>query len=43
MADLIEDAALSRELQRRTRIVGGAAQSLPMHGTFIDKYCRAMN
>ena len=41
MADLIEDAVLSRELQRRARIVAGAAQSLPTHGTFIDKYCRA--
>lgn len=41
MADLIEDAALSRELQRRARIVAGAAQSLPMHGAFIDKYCKA--
>lgn len=42
MADLIEDAALTRELQRRARIVAGAAQSLPMHGTFIDRYCRAV-
>ncbi|HEX5461184.1 MAG TPA: tryptophan halogenase family protein [Steroidobacteraceae bacterium] len=41
MADLIEEAALSRELQRRGRIVAGAAQSLPLHGAFIDKYCRA--
>jgi tryptophan 7-halogenase len=41
MADLIEGAALSRELQRRARIVGSAAQSLPAHGAFIDKYCRA--
>jgi tryptophan halogenase len=41
MADLIEEAALNRELQRRARIVAGAAQSLPMHGAFIDKYCRA--
>jgi tryptophan halogenase len=41
MADLIEDADLSRELQRRARIVAGAAQSLPMHGAFIDRYCRA--
>jgi tryptophan halogenase len=43
MADLIDPAALSRELQRRARIVGGAAQSLPRHGAFIDKYCRAAN
>jgi tryptophan 7-halogenase len=41
MADLIELGASNRELQRRARIVGGAAQSLPMHGNFIDKYCRA--
>jgi len=41
MVALIEKAALSRELQRRARIVGGAAQSLPIHGAFIDKYCRA--
>ncbi len=41
MADLIEEAALRRELQRRTRIVTGAAQTLPTHGAFIDKYCRA--
>jgi tryptophan halogenase len=41
MADLIEEAASSRELQRRARIVAGAAQSLPTHGAFIDKYCRA--
>ena len=42
MADLIDDAALSRELQRRARIVGAAAQSLPTHGAFIDRYCRAV-
>lgn len=42
MADLIDDAAVSRELQRRARIVAGAAQSLPMHGAFIDQYCRAV-
>jgi tryptophan 7-halogenase len=41
MADLIEEAALSRELERRTRIVTGAAQSLSKHNAFIDKYCRA--
>ncbi|HEX4268457.1 MAG TPA: tryptophan halogenase family protein [Steroidobacteraceae bacterium] len=41
MADLIEEAGLSRELQRRARIVSGAAQSLPKHGTFIDTHCRA--
>jgi tryptophan 7-halogenase len=41
MADLIEEAALRRELQRRTRIINGAAQSLPKHGTFIDTHCRA--
>ena len=41
MADLIEEAVLSRELQRRARIVSGAAQSLPRHGTFIDTHCRA--
>lgn len=41
MADLIDEAALVRELPRRARIVAGAAQSLPVHGTFIDKYCRA--
>ena len=41
MADLIDEAALSRELQRRARIVAAAAQSLPMHGAFIEKYCRA--
>ena len=41
MADLIEEPALSRELERRARIVAGAAHSLPMHGAFIDRYCRA--
>lgn len=41
MADHIDEAALSRELQRRARIVAGAAQSMPMHGAFIDKHCRA--
>ena len=41
MADLIEPAALKRELERRARIVSGAAQSLPKHGAFIDQYCRA--
>jgi tryptophan halogenase len=41
MGDLIEEAALRRELERRARIVTGAAQSLPMHGAFIDKHCRA--
>jgi tryptophan halogenase len=40
MGDLIEAAALKRELERRTRIVTGAAQSLPLHSAFIDKYCR---
>lgn len=41
MADLIDEATLRRELERRTRIVTGAAQSLSTHGAFIDKYCRA--
>ena len=41
MADLIEEGALAHELQRRARLVQGAAQSLPMHGSFIDRYCRA--
>ncbi len=41
MADLIGEAAVGRELQRRARIVAGAAQSLPMHGAFIDRHCRA--
>lgn len=41
MATLIEDTTLSREVQRRARLVRGAAQSLPMHGSFIDKYCKA--
>jgi tryptophan 7-halogenase len=41
MADLIEEAALRRELERRARLVGGAAQSLPKHGRFIDTHCRA--
>jgi tryptophan halogenase len=41
MANLIEEGALTRELERRARLVKGAAQSLPMHGSFIDKYCRA--
>jgi len=40
MADLIEEAAARRELERRTRIVMGAAQSLPTHGAFINQYCR---
>jgi len=42
MADLIGEATVSRELQRRARIVAGAAQSLPMHGAFIDRHCRAV-
>ena len=41
MADLIEEAAARRELERRAHIVTGAAQSLSKHGAFIDKYCRA--
>ena len=41
MADVIDEAALRRELERRARIVTGAAQSLPTHRAFIDKYCRA--
>jgi tryptophan 7-halogenase len=41
MADLLEGPALSRELARRTRIVDGAARSLPKHGAFIDRYCWA--
>ena len=41
MANLIEQGALTRELERRARLVKGAAQSLPMHGSFIEKYCRA--
>jgi tryptophan halogenase len=41
MADLIERAVLKRELERRTRIVTGAARSLKTHGAFIDQYCRA--
>jgi hypothetical protein len=32
---------LRRELERRARIVTGAAQSLPKHGAFINQYCRA--
>lgn len=41
MAELIESTASGLELQRRARLVRGAAQSLPAHGAFIDKYCRA--
>jgi len=41
MTDMIEQAALQRELERRVRIVTGAAQSLPTHGAFIDRYCQA--
>ncbi len=41
MADLIEEGALRREMERRTRIVTGAAQSLPTHGAFINQHCRA--
>jgi len=41
MANLIEEGALTRELERRARLVKGAAHSLPMHGSFIEKYCRA--
>src|SRR6185312_10789493 len=41
MTKLIDEAALTRELERRARLVRGAAQSLPVHGSFIDKYCRA--
>jgi tryptophan halogenase len=41
MADLIEQATTRGELERRSRIVTGAGQSLPKHGAFIDQYCRA--
>ncbi len=41
MADLIEEPVLSHEVGRRARIVEGAAHSLPMHGAFIENYCRA--
>jgi tryptophan halogenase len=41
MTGLMDEAALRRELGRRARLVSGAAQSLPSHGSFIDKYCRA--
>lgn len=41
MGDLIANEALSREFQRRARIVRGAAESLPTHGAFIEKFCRA--
>ena len=41
MGDLIAETALKRELARRALIVSGAAQSLPKHDAFIDKYCRA--
>ena len=41
MADLIEEGALRREVERRVRIVTGAAQSLPRHGAFVAQYCRA--
>lgn len=41
MVELIEEAALQRELERRVRLVTGAAQSLPTHGAFIDRHCKA--
>jgi tryptophan halogenase len=41
MVSLLDEAALRRELDRRARLVSGAARSLPPHGTFVDKYCKA--
>jgi tryptophan 7-halogenase len=41
MASLVDEAGLRRELDRRTQLVSGAARSLPPHGSFVDKYCRA--
>jgi tryptophan halogenase len=43
MANLIDDGAVRHELERRARIVVGAAQSLPKHSDFINRFCRAMN
>jgi tryptophan halogenase len=43
MADLIEASVVRRDLERRARLVAGAAQSLPGHAAFIDTYCRAAN
>jgi tryptophan 7-halogenase len=41
MADIIDKATLQRELERRTHLVAGAAQSLPRHDAFLNKYCQA--
>ncbi len=43
MADCLEEIRLGRELQRRARLVAGAAQSLPRQWAFIEKYCRAVD
>ena len=41
MADLIEEGALRQEMDRRVRLVAGAAQSLPTHAEFIERFCKA--
>jgi tryptophan halogenase len=41
MSDLIDDAELGRELERRRRIVDGAARSLSEHRQFIARFCAA--
>jgi tryptophan 7-halogenase len=41
MADLIADTELDRELERRRRIVEGAARSLSEHRQFIGRFCQA--
>jgi tryptophan 7-halogenase len=41
MSDLIDDAELARELERRRCIVDGAARSLSEHRQFIARFCEA--
>jgi tryptophan halogenase len=41
MADLIADSELARELERRRRMVEGAARSLSDHEQFIARFCQA--
>ena len=41
MADGFNADALARELERRRRIVDGAAHSLPEHQDFISRFCAA--
>jgi tryptophan halogenase len=41
MADLVPGDDLARELERRRRMVEGAARSLGEHHEFIARFCEA--